>query len=690
MSLEDRINQYAENARRYLISKYATSNLSAAAGKATWLGYDDQGNGLVKQNGQVKTVKVIGNASLPLNSKVIIDRTGSIEIKKRKPEQPVPVSQPRKLSQPAGPRTIARPLIIIDDADAVEPTPVEPVFTEVAYKRLLPVYVKIYGDPGGFIVYTGESGEIASIPITHTPTFDDDTGFWQSGWEDAVNTYIATLSSGGCDDTVEIDAISETVFVDSRFGCGAFIVDNFVYCVALVGAQKIMNWDYIYTNRAEIPDCVVISTADINNNRTRFSYKVDAVVYKVNILTGTVETSTATIYEKYPTSIDYALGAWSSLGVHKTFTENKNFSTFASLLSEASGLDVSIFETSFTRDVSYTKTDKRSLNSGFTTWRNTFVPSDPDEDTDLLNSISDSSPQTVWAVLRDLTPSVFNEFGVEIERGLRIPTWVGYDTDASLRIMTAGPGTSEADRQRVLEISSVAGVGLDLHDQFWDNSYCGYSFNINDAFDYSEVFVVDGLSAADQAFAAPTSSFYTPSVMLHPGVSGSPSGTDVDNVMYGNPSGFYSFSNDISFMDFTQSWTFDNFPSYPYRQQKVFYFITDEDYSYPAPLYGAASVAADGLSIVMEFDINLSTTTADASSFTVGVNGSPVSISGASALGQQLTLTLNSAIESGKSVTLSYEKPSACDSENAIKSTDDIRAASIATTSIINNSTFTP
>ena len=687
MSLEDKINNFAENARRAVLAKYANQAKAAQAGKATWLGYDDNGNGLVKQNGVVKTVKVIGNASLPLNSSVIVDRAGSVEIKKRAREEPEPTRSPRRFTQPAGKLTKSRPLIILGEDEAVEPTPVEPVFTEVAYKRLLPVYVKIAGDPGAFQVYTGESGLIASIGITHTPTFDSATSFWQSGWESAVNTYIATLSSGGCDDTVEIYDISETTFADGSFGCGAFIVGDTVYCVALRGAQHIIEWDYTYTTRAEIPACVVISTTNNTNNNTRFGYKVDAIIYEVDTSTGTVTTHTETIYEKITTSIDYALGAWSSSGVHRTFTESKSFNTFANFLATTSGLNVSIFETSFSNNVTYVKTDKRSLNNGLVTWDNTFISSDPDEDTDVLNSVSGSSTTTLYATLRDLTPSVYNEFGTEIERGVRLPTWVGYKTDQSLRVMTAGPGYSEQDRQRVLEISSIFGVNLTLHDKFWDNSYCGYSSSIHNAIDYAQAFIIDGLSAADQAFADPPGSFFTPSSILHAGVSGSPSTTNVDNVIYGNPSGFYSFSNDISFMDYTQSWESDSFPSYSYNQQKVFYVITEEDYAYPAPLYGAASVSADGLSIVMEFDITLSTTTAGASSFTVGVNGSAVGVSSVSASGQQVTLTLSSAIESGAAVTLSYEKPSACDSADAIKSTSNIRAASIATTAIVNNST---
>lgn len=686
MSLEDKINNFAENARRAVLAKYANQAKAAQAGKATWLGYDDNGNGLVKQNGVIKTVKVIGNASLPLNSSVIVDRAGSVEIKKRAREEPEPTRSPRKFAQPAGKLTKSRPLIILGEDEAVEPTPVEPVFTEVAYKRLLPVYVKIGGDPGGFQVYTGESGLIASIGITHAPTFDSATSFWESGWESAVNTYLAGIG-GGCNDEVSIYDISETTTPFGRFGCGAFIVGDNVYCVALAGALHRIEWDYYYAARAALPDCGIIAIYDETNNSTPFSYKVDAIIYEVNTNTGAVTTHTETIYEKATTSIDYATSTFHLYGVYRTFTENKNFSTFANFLATTSGLDASIFETSFSNDVTYTKTDKRFLAQGSITWRNTFTPSDPDEDTDVLNSISSSDTGTRYAVLRDLTPSVYNEFGTEIERGVRLPTWVGYKTDQSLRVMTAGPGYSEEDRQRVLEISSVFGVDSTLHDKFWDNSYCGYSSSIHNAIDYAQAFIIDGLSTADQAFADPPGTFFTPSSILHAGVSGSPSTTNVDNVIYGNPSGFYSFSNDISFMDYTQSWESDSFPSYSYNQQKVFYVITEEDYAYPAPLYGEASVSADGLSIVMEFDITLSTTTAGASSFTVGVNGSAVGVSSVSASGQQVTLTLSSAIESGAAVTLSYEKPSACDSADAIKSTSNIRAASIATTAIVNNST---
>lgn len=114
MSLEERIKAYGKQARAELINKYAKTKERAKQGKAEWIGYDNKGNGLVRQDGKVKAVKVIGSISLPAGSSVMIDENNTIEIRKAKLPQPKPKTVPARKG-PGGYKSKSRPLIITDD-----------------------------------------------------------------------------------------------------------------------------------------------------------------------------------------------------------------------------------------------------------------------------------------------------------------------------------------------------------------------------------------------------------------------------------------------------------------------------------------------------------------------------------------------------------------------------------------------
>lgn len=114
MSLKERIKAYGEQARAELINRYAKTKEKAKQGKAEWIGYDNKGNGLVRQDGKVKVVKVIGSISLPVGSSVMIDENNTIEIRKAKPPKSKPAITPARKG-PGGYKSKSRPLIITDD-----------------------------------------------------------------------------------------------------------------------------------------------------------------------------------------------------------------------------------------------------------------------------------------------------------------------------------------------------------------------------------------------------------------------------------------------------------------------------------------------------------------------------------------------------------------------------------------------
>ena len=114
MSLEERIKAYGKQARAELINRYAKTKEKAKQGKAEWIGYSNTGNGLVKQDGKVKIVKVIGSISLPAGSTVMIDQNDTIEIGETKKTKPTRRTTPAR-NRPGGYKAQSRPLIIDDE-----------------------------------------------------------------------------------------------------------------------------------------------------------------------------------------------------------------------------------------------------------------------------------------------------------------------------------------------------------------------------------------------------------------------------------------------------------------------------------------------------------------------------------------------------------------------------------------------
>ena len=115
MDLESRVKAYAEEARRILLQR-ALEEKEQKNGKAFWQGYTTNGNGIVKQNGIYKVVKVIGNVALPKNTVVYIDDQNTIEtgFKRALPENR---GYDKQSIVPTIADRIKRPLLLIDDLE---------------------------------------------------------------------------------------------------------------------------------------------------------------------------------------------------------------------------------------------------------------------------------------------------------------------------------------------------------------------------------------------------------------------------------------------------------------------------------------------------------------------------------------------------------------------------------------------
>ena len=108
-----------------------------------------------------------------------------------------------------------------------------------------------------------------------------------------------------------------------------------------------------------------------------------------------------------------------------------------------------------------------------------------------------------------------------------------------------------------------------------------------------------------------------------------------------------------------------------------------EDSALPSFLSAAAN--SDGTKIILAFSEKLANTTAATTDFQVTVAGSAATINRVAVNGSTIELVLNRAIKAGQSATVAYTDPSASNDANAIQDIAGNDAASIATTSIINN-----
>lgn len=141
-SLEELVKLFAERARRQLMEQVEQSK-NVDTSTAKWQGYDADGNPIVKDGDQTKTVKGLGNTGMVKGTKLILDSVGSVEYKRRMQQEDKKVTKKkRRVAQPT--RLVVRDNLI-SVAAAVE--------EEIYYltEEELPVF-EIPGD--GFYVCT--------------------------------------------------------------------------------------------------------------------------------------------------------------------------------------------------------------------------------------------------------------------------------------------------------------------------------------------------------------------------------------------------------------------------------------------------------------------------------------------------------------------------------------------------------
>ena len=100
-SLEELVKLFAERARRQLMEEVERQK-NKDTSTAKWEGYDADGNPIVKDGDQTKTVKGLGNTGMVKGTKLILDDVGSVEYKRRakKEEDKKVTKRQRRVAQP--------------------------------------------------------------------------------------------------------------------------------------------------------------------------------------------------------------------------------------------------------------------------------------------------------------------------------------------------------------------------------------------------------------------------------------------------------------------------------------------------------------------------------------------------------------------------------------------------------------
>jgi uncharacterized repeat protein (TIGR02059 family) len=105
------------------------------------------------------------------------------------------------------------------------------------------------------------------------------------------------------------------------------------------------------------------------------------------------------------------------------------------------------------------------------------------------------------------------------------------------------------------------------------------------------------------------------------------------------------------------------------------------------PSFVSAATNAAGTTITLTYSEALSATTAGASDFAVTVGGVSRSVSSVAVSGSTVVLTLSSAVGAGQSVSVAYTDPTGSNDTNALQDAAGNDAATLAATSVTNNST---
>jgi uncharacterized repeat protein (TIGR02059 family) len=109
------------------------------------------------------------------------------------------------------------------------------------------------------------------------------------------------------------------------------------------------------------------------------------------------------------------------------------------------------------------------------------------------------------------------------------------------------------------------------------------------------------------------------------------------------------------------------------------------------PTLTAAETSTDGSQVVLTYDVDLDSTTADTSAFEVTINSAVSDVIAVDISGSTVELTLENHVGSGQTVSVTYSDPTAGDDANAIQAlSHGADAASFSNEVVTNNSTLVP
>jgi len=108
-----------------------------------------------------------------------------------------------------------------------------------------------------------------------------------------------------------------------------------------------------------------------------------------------------------------------------------------------------------------------------------------------------------------------------------------------------------------------------------------------------------------------------------------------------------------------------------------------------SPNIVSAATSSDGAKVILTYNEPLSATTVATSAFTVKVGDSPRTVNLVSVSGSTISLTLDSAVTNGQTVTVAYTDPTAGDDVNALQDASGNDALTLASTPV-SNSTAAP
>lgn len=243
MGLEDDVKAFAEEARNILLLAVQESRI-VRPGKAYWIGYTSKGYGLVRQGQKIKAVRVVGDASLPVNSIVYIDETNTIDVgfvkDKVTPQKSKPEIAPQK------------PLLRRK----------RPLIEEILAKEILTGWILMYNSRRAFDrVGSFFTSSIYINDLYNKVPSDTYTQACSPNWETSTGkTYRLSVVAAYCD-TLSLSSSNSTT-ATANASCGGASVST--SATSLGPLVYDFDGDYEVIQSSSDTDAVTSGTQDLN------------------------------------------------------------------------------------------------------------------------------------------------------------------------------------------------------------------------------------------------------------------------------------------------------------------------------------------------------------------------------------------------------------------------------------------